>query len=145
VFLSSVPAGKTWRVRAFALLALALAAPALAGCGTGGREDDIRSVAGRFATAVSERDGAAACALLTTDAQQKLESDEGKPCRDAVVDLEVTDPPVRRVQVYVTSASARLAGGDWMFLDETTHGWRISAAGCEPVGGGLPYDCDLEV
>jgi hypothetical protein len=132
-------------VRAFALLAVALAAVMLAGCGTGGRESDIRAVAGRFAAAVSERDGAAACALLTTDARQKLESDEGKPCRDAVVDLKVTEPPVRRVEVFITSASARLAGGGTLFLDETTRGWRISAAACEPTPGGLPYDCDLEV
>ena len=135
----------TWRVRAAAVLALALAALVLPGCGTGGRESDIRLVAGRFAVAVSQRDGAAACALLTTDARQKLESDEGKPCRDAVVDLKVTDPPVRQVEVFVTSGSARLAGGGTLFLDETTHGWRISAAGCEPTPGGLPYDCDLEV
>ena len=145
MFLLSVPAGKTLHVRAFALLALALAAVVLAGCGTAGREDDIRAVAGRFATAVSQRDGSAACALLTTDARQKLESDEGKPCRDAVVGLKVTDPPVRHVEVFVTSASARLAGGGTLFLDQTTHGWRISSAACEPTPGGLPYDCELEV
>jgi hypothetical protein len=125
---------------------LVLAALLVAGgCGTGGREDDIRAVAERFSNAVGEGDGAAACSLMTADAREQLEKDEREPCQDAVIKLSVSTPPVSRVSVYVTAASADLAGGGTLFLDRTTKGWRVSAAGCEPRGGELPYDCELEV
>jgi hypothetical protein len=129
-------------VRASIVIVL-LAVPLLSGCATGGREADVRSVANRFATAVGDRDGAAACALLTVPARQQLVADERKPCAKAVVGLDVSKPPVGRVEVFITSASAQLEGGGTLFLDQTTHGWRISAAGCEPKPGDAPYDCDL--
>src|SRR4051812_327846 len=118
-------------MRATLLIAAALAAVVLSGCGTGGREREIRSVAERFATAVDEGDGAAACALLTTDAQAQLEKDERERCSDAVVKLDVSRSKVSDVSVDVTNASADYAGGGTVFLDDTTHGWRVSAAGCE--------------
>jgi hypothetical protein len=121
-----------------------LAVVLLGGCGTAGRENDIRAVAERFATAVDDGDGATACGLLTTDAQAQLVSDQGKPCAKAVAGLDVKKAPVGKVSVAITSASAHLEGGGTLFLDETTHGWRISAAGCKPKPGGAPYDCDLQ-
>ena len=136
--------GITWRVRASLVILLALATVPLTGCGTGGREDDIRAVAERFAAAVDEGDGAAACALLTADAREALQSDEKKPCSEAVTDLDVKASPVTNVSVEITSGSAHYAAGGNVFLDETTYGWRISAAACEPRPDGQPYDCELE-
>jgi hypothetical protein len=132
-------------VRAVAVITGVLVAAVLAGCGTGGRERDVRGIAERFASAVGNRDGAAACALLTSDARAQLESDQGEPCRKAVVKLNVSGPKVNRVSVFVTSASADFAGGGTVFLDQTTHGWRVSSAGCKPQPDDRPYDCELQV
>jgi hypothetical protein len=45
--------------------------------------------------------------------------------------------------VYITSALVNVAGGGDAFLDQTGHGWRISAAGCARTSG-REYDCRLE-
>jgi hypothetical protein len=115
----------------------------LSGCGTQGREGEVRTVADRFVAAVDRRDGPAACGLLTAQARQELVSSQGEPCAKAVVALRVGDPPVDRVQVWVTNGVAVASRGRWLFLDDTGSGWRVSAAGCEPQPGGQPYDCDL--
>jgi hypothetical protein len=132
-------------VRAVSPVVFALALLLLAGCGTSGREDEIRAVAERFATAVDAGDGAAACALLTAPAREKLASDERRPCAEAVTGLDVKPSPVDKVSVAITSASAHYAGGGTLFLDETTHGWRIAAAACEAKPDDQPYDCELDV
>ena len=132
-------------MRAAATLLLpALVAVALTGCGTTGRENDIRAVAERFSAAVDAGDGATACALLTADTREALQSDEKKPCSEAITDLDIPRSPVTNVSVEITSASAHYAAGGTLFLDETTRGWRVSAAACEPKPDGEPYDCELE-
>ena len=115
----------------------------LAGCGRTGSERDVRQVAERFAAAVGARDGATACGLLTADARQALEADQQMSCSKAVVRLNVSPARVRRVEVYVTSAAASYSGGGTVFLDDTTHGWRISAAGCHPRRFDQPEDCEV--
>lgn len=126
------------------VILVAAVAVALAGCGTRGRESDIRAVADRFLTAVDQRDGSTACALLTAQARQALASSEREPCARAVVALRVGAPPVARPQVFVTNGAAVASRGKWLFLDDTGSGWRISAAGCTPMPRGEPYDCDLK-
>jgi hypothetical protein len=34
--------------------------------------------------------------------------------------------------------------GDTLFLDQTSTGWKISAAGCRLTSPDEPYDCELE-
>jgi hypothetical protein len=127
------------------LFAATLAAAALAGCGTGGKEADVREVAGRFLAAAQRDDGAAACALLTSGTRQQLEADEGEPCAQAISSVELPGrSPVRRIAVHVTSASADLEVGGTLFLDETSAGWRVAAAGCAPRPGRQPFECELE-
>lgn len=127
------------------LLAATLAVAASAGCGTGGKEADASGVAGRFLAAAQRDDGAAACALLTSGTRRQLEADEGESCEKAIGSVELPGPsPVRRVAVYITSASADLEVGGTLFLDETPSGWRVSSAGCAPRPGRQPYDCELE-
>jgi hypothetical protein len=45
------------------------------------------------------------------------------------------------VRVYADAAEVALAGGDTVFLGDTTEGWRVEALGCRPNGKG-PYQCE---
>lgn len=117
---------------------------ACAGCGAGASEQNVTVVVQRFQSAVAAHDGAAACAQLTAATRQAVASDEKEPCPRAVLGLGL--PGGGRVgdaDVYLTSGIARV-GDEAAFLDQTPHGWRISAAGCTPTRDDLPYDCDLE-
>lgn len=48
-----------------------------------------------------------------------------------------------RVDVYGRDAMVRW-GGATLFLARFDDGWRVTAAGCEPRGKDLPYDCTIE-
>jgi len=128
------------RARAAAIVVLALA---LSGCGTAGSERDAKGSVQRFFAALGRHDGEAACKELSEEAASEVESDEKKPCGEAILSLGISTAPITRVQVYVDSAQAKLEGGGAVFLDETPKGWKVSAAGCKPQSG-KPYDCELE-
>jgi hypothetical protein len=122
-----------------------LLALAVIGCGTGERADDVGSVAERFHAALESGDGQAACEELAEETASKLERQEGKPCEEAVLELELPKGgTVSFRRVEVRSAIAQLAEGGADFLDEGSDGWKISAAGCEPSTPGRPYECELE-
>ena len=128
------------------LIALCLAALAPAGCGTGDRERDAAAVAEAFHAALERGDGRAACDELSEEAASKVEQQEGKPCEEAILTLELQKggtAAVRRVEI--TSAYIGLAEGSADFLDEGPDGWKISAAGCEPTSSSdRPYECEVE-
>jgi hypothetical protein len=94
---------------------------------------------------VDSRGGAGerACSRLSEQAASRLERSAGQPCDEAVLELGLSESEVVETSVWVTSAQVSLRTGDTVFLDETASGWRIGAAGCDPVPG-LPYDCELE-
>jgi hypothetical protein len=122
-----------------------LLALALAGSGTTDRENDAGAVAQRFHAALEAGDGQAACAQLNQETASKLESQEKKPCEEAILSLDLPKGgTVADSRVYVTSAFTTLAEGGSDFLDEGPDGWRVSAAGCEPTAPSQPYDCELE-
>lgn len=123
------------------LLALACTCSA---CGTSGRERDARTVVGQFQAALGQRDGTAACAELSSEASNKLEQDEGEPCRRAILGLGLPGGEPRGASVTVTSAAVSLTDGSKLFLDQGPAGWRISAAGCRPSAPDQPFDCELE-
>jgi hypothetical protein len=132
-------------MRAFAV-ALLLAAFA-GGCGRDGDRDAVQAVTDRFYAAFDAGDGETACAQLSTDTRSELESQEQQPCAEAVGSLQLEGGALERVQVYVTNAKADLMSGESAFLSHTADGWRLSAVGCQPVGGkpaDRPYDCELE-
>jgi hypothetical protein len=111
----------------------------------GDRADDATTVVERFQAALGARDGAAACARLNDETSSALEREEGKPCDQAVLELDLpTGTRLGATRVYVTSAEVTLPGGGALFLDEAADGWEISAAGCTPTEPGRPYDCELE-
>ena len=117
----------------------------LAACGTAGRERDVAAVTEQFHAALEQDDGQAACAELNPETASKLEQEEKKPCEEAITSLQLPrGGTVADTRVYVTSAFASLAEGTVDFLDESSEGWWISAAGCDPVGPNQPYDCKLE-
>jgi hypothetical protein len=127
-----------------ALLACLLAL-AVAGCATGEREDDAAAVSERFHAALDDGDGAAACNLLAEETASALEQQEGDPCEEAILSLELpTGGTVAYRRVEMTSAETRLAEGSSDFLDEGPDGWRIAAAGCVPTTPEQPYECELE-
>jgi hypothetical protein len=115
------------------------------GCGTTDRAPDAAAVAERFHAALGERDGEAACSELSEETASKLERQEGAPCEEAVLELELPrGGTAAETSVYVTSASVLLAEGGTTFLDEGSDGWKVSAAGCEPTAPDLPRECELE-
>jgi hypothetical protein len=126
------------------VLALALLALALCACGRSGDRQTVRDVAVQFYAAVDRHDGARACALLSTDTRKALEEQESEACDKAVEHLDLAGGPVGSVSLYSTEAAVELRGGDTVFLQDTTQGWRIAAAGCRPSGHEEPADCDLE-
>ena len=131
-------------MRRHAVLLAVLAAVAAAGCG---RADDRRTVSAvteRFLRAVDEQDGTAACGALSESTAQALGSQEQKPCAEAVTQLSLSPSPVRRAQVFGIDAQVDLADGATAFLQLTTVGWRVTAAGCQPSGGDQPYDCEVQ-
>jgi hypothetical protein len=114
-----------------------------AGCG--GRSGDATAVVERFQTALDGGDGAGACAELSEQTASALERQEGHPCDEAILDLDLGEGrEVAETSVYVTSASVSLVNGGTLFLDEASDGWEISAAGCRPSAPDRPFDCDLE-
>jgi hypothetical protein len=116
----------------------------LAGCG---REDDERAVSAvtdRFVRAVEADEGDVACAQLSSDTKDALEREEGEPCEQAAPELELSAGELRRAQVFGITAKVDLADGESAFLELTTEGWRIAAAGCRPVAGEQPYECEVE-
>ncbi|HEX6025915.1 MAG TPA: hypothetical protein VFZ00_28240 [Solirubrobacter sp.] len=123
---------------------LAVVCAVLAGCGRGDDERSVTQVTERFVTAVESDDGDVACAQLSADTADALASDEGEPCAQAARGLDIAASEVRRARVYGLSAKVDLADGDSAFLELTREGWRVAAAGCRPVGGDQPYECEVE-
>jgi hypothetical protein len=116
-----------------------------AGCGTQDDERSVGTVTDRFYSALRSHAGDRACAQLSTNASKALESSSGRPCAKAITTLKLRGLRSAHSTVYLDSARADVAGaqpGEAAFLDRTTLGWRISAAGCQPKGDG-PYDCEL--
>jgi hypothetical protein len=127
-----------WRRIAFLLV---VAAVLLTGCSSS-RDDDVEQVAERFHAAIEQQDGAAACGLLSQEAQRTL-SAAGDTCDVAVLDSGVpSEGRVVKVRVYDTAAQVRY-DEDVVFLADFPEGWRITAAGCRPRPS-QPYECDIE-
>ena len=112
---------------------------ALSGCAST-QEGDVRDVAADFVDTAAAPD--ARCDLLAPATREALESDESAACTDVIGDLPLGSGAVRSVEVWGGNAQVQLVD-DTLFLTETSTGWRVVAAACQPPGE-APYDCEVE-
>lgn len=118
---------------AVALLATACGSPA---------DSSAEQEASGLRTALANRDGEAACALLAASTRRELERSSGKACATAVLEESLpVGHGAAQVRVFGTMAQVRY-DGDTMFLSRYDVGWRVTAAGCTPTPAGI-YDCVL--
>ena len=134
------------RPRVRVCLAAPLLAVALAGCAQSDDRATVQATTERFLRAYGSDQATIACAALSSDTREALESQEGRPCPQAIGSVELGGGPVVQVDVTVTSAKVDLAGGESVFLSEQASGWRISALGCRSAGAptDMPFDCELQ-
>jgi hypothetical protein len=125
---------------------LAVAAVGAAGCGQSDDRDTVRATTQRFLAAYKADEGETACAALSQDTRKELESQESKPCADAIGQVKLEPGAVTRVHVTLTSAKVDLATGESLFFSEQHAGWRIAALGCKPQGKptDMPFECELQ-
>jgi hypothetical protein len=126
-----------------AIAPLVLIALSVAGCGTGDDRRQARAAAEGLYAAAQDGQGEAACARLTPATVEALEREEGRPCAEAVTEVELTGGSAEHVRVFETGAQAEFDTGNSAFLDRTDDGWRVSAAGCV-LQGQAPAICELE-
>jgi hypothetical protein len=117
----------------------------LAGCGQSDDRSTVRATTQRFLAAYKADQGETACAALSTDTVKELESQESKPCPDAIGSVKIDGGTVADVEVTVTNAKVDLATGETVFLSEQADGWKITALGCRSSGkpADRPFDCEL--
>jgi len=72
------------------LVPVLLALLVLAGCGQSDDRAAVRRVTERFLAADRAQRGAVACGVLTSDTRKSLESQEGKPCPQAIGSVSVS-------------------------------------------------------
>jgi hypothetical protein len=130
--------------RRMAVAVVPLALVALTGCAAaGGRGEAAGAVATRLLTAVQNKDGATACAVLAPDTASEVAQSGGKSCPEAILDEDLPQPgAVTATAVYGQWAQVRI-GDDTVFLAVFPGGWRVVAAGCQPRGE-RPYDCEVQ-
>jgi hypothetical protein len=122
------------------ILLILAALAAVAGCAVD--PAPAGRAAERFHAALAAHQEEAACGMLTRKASEKL-PDPGQSCAEALRELNLgPGGAITSVSVWGDDAQVRLAG-DTLFLHRFGDGWRVRAAGCEPVRD-LPYDCEVE-
>lgn len=121
-------------------VAVALAA----GCATDAyKEAGPRAAALAFHSALRAGDGAAACALLSSEVRSDLEDSARKPCAAAVLEEGVqAASSVRSTAVFDGDALVRM-DRDNVFAARFSDGWKVVAAGCTSRGE-RPYQCRIE-
>jgi hypothetical protein len=105
-------------------------------------ESEVEQVAEQLHAAIRAEDGAAACELLSEDAQEQLQ-ESGESCEVAVLEAGLSpDGRVEKVSAYGTSGQVRY-DDDVVFLADFPEGWKVIGAGCEPQAE-APYDCTVQ-
>jgi acetyl-CoA acetyltransferase len=124
------------------VVALPLAALMLASGCSSTHESEVEQVTEQLHAALRVEDGAAACTLLSEDAQEELQ-ESGDSCEVAVLEAGLSpDGRVEKVSVYDTSAQVRY-DDDVVFLSDFPEGWKVIAAGCTRQAD-APYDCSVD-
>lgn len=123
-------------------LAVLAAGGAVAGCTSSTERSQVQSVATEFVTAVQDRDGQQACALLTSEAEKSVSGATDVPCETAVLAIEEDGSQLHGTQIWGDAAQVKL-GTDTVFLRRLAAGWLVQAAGCRSRPG-ASYDCDIQ-
>jgi hypothetical protein len=123
-------------------LAVIAVAAGLTGCAGSPQRSDVQGVAVHFVTAIEDRNGAEACALLTPDAEESVSGATHVACDTAVLNVDESGAVVRHVQVWGDAAQVKV-GSDTVFLQDLPDGWQVRAAGCR-FQPGAAYHCDVE-
>ena len=116
---------------------LGCAVLALAGCGSASRSDVTKAAA---AFENPSGDPQTRCELLAPATLTSVE--QSSPCEQQIGHLPLQGGPVHSVQVWGGDAQVKL-GGDTVFLTQTSSGWKVTAALCQPRGD-APYDCQVD-
>ncbi|MFL5843998.1 MAG: hypothetical protein ACJ762_04825 [Solirubrobacteraceae bacterium] len=118
----------------------------LPGCGTSDDRRQARAAVERFYDAVRHDRGADACAELSLEAADQLESQTGQQCGEVVTRLDYEGGAVVRTQVFATNAKVDLRSGESAFLSRESDGWRLSAIACDAKEKprDRPFDCEVE-
>ncbi len=67
------------------------------------------------------------------------------PCGLAVLELGLRGGgEAVAAEIYMNSGLVEVGPREFAFLDQTSAGWRISAAGCVPAAPNMPYECELD-
>jgi hypothetical protein len=136
--------GRIPRLATLAVLAL----PALAGCSSLAPDGpSAEGVAVAFAAALDAGNAAEACALLAPGTVEEIESSEGAPCAEVILEQDLpSGGQGRSAEAFGRGAIVEL-DNDTLFLvgdgNGDVRGWRITAAGCEPRAE-RPYDCTVK-
>jgi hypothetical protein len=128
-------------MRMWRTVSISMAAGVLASGCSSTQQGEVEQVAERLHAAVQAADGAAACELLSEEAQEELQ-DSGDSCEVAILEAGLSpNGRVEKVSVYDTSGQVRY-DDDVVFLSEFPDGWKVIAAGCEKRAA-APYDCSV--
>lgn len=122
------------------VLAVVIVLSGLSGCAQEA-ERSAKAAVRSFDEALSARDAAAACALLSTTARSELESSRGRPCAATILDEVPAVTSAAEVEVYGDQAIER-TGRRATFLVRYASGWRVTAAGCTEQRD--RYDCTVQ-
>ena len=118
----------------------------LAGCSAGGSaRAGAETTAEQFAQAVSAGHGAGACALLTRDAREDVETASGVACATGIGRLRLAVPSADAPDDARVYGRAAVVGRDGaaLFLARSGSTWLVRAAGCAPRTD-APYDCTVD-
>jgi hypothetical protein len=97
-----------------------------------------------FYDAITQQNGAAACALLAPETLQDIEKSAKQPCDQAIADEDLPDQLGKVSDTAVHGNEATIvAAGDTVFVSDFDGVWKIVAVGCTAQGD-LPYDCEIK-
>src|SRR3712207_5773390 len=119
-----------------------MAAGGLVGCASSAEQSRVRAVAAEFVTAIQDRNGEDACALLTSEAEKSVSGATDVPCATAVLNLEENGSQLHGIQIWGDAAQVKL-GSDTVFLRRLPAGWQVHAAGCQPQPSAA-YECEVQ-
>ena len=126
-----------------ALAAGGVAVGVLTGCG-GTSGPSPGATARQFTQAVTDNNGAAACALMASATRAELEQSAGTSCASAIVEENLPEPGALETSAKFGTMAHVSFSSDVIFLAEFPRGWRVMAAGCAPdATPEAPYQCQL--